>query len=282
MSRATRAVVVTLFVLAAVVTGGPAEAATSPWVAQGSDRARPLDESQGLATVVRPGGTQIRYTGVGTIPLDLRGQGWEHVGDPDAHAGWYIEPYQHANRAQKLFRVQNPAGAWANYTHEVLPWEERNNSFVAVAPDGRWMVSGEYGTKDRLLVYPTPGIAVTTAGTDIPYSAAIRLDRAVRDVQGCDFVTGTRLLCSSDDPDGTLFGMTRPLLQIDLSRPVDGRDVTAAVTALGQLPLQSACRGSFEVQGIDYSAGDGTLRVIVMSPSWCVAFDSKTWRLRQD
>src|SRR5256885_10461937 len=53
----------------------PAQAATH-WVAIDSDHARALDESQGLATIVRPSGTTIRYTGVGTIPADLNSQGW--------------------------------------------------------------------------------------------------------------------------------------------------------------------------------------------------------------
>jgi len=47
------------------------------------------------------------------------------------------------------------------------------------------------------------------------------------------------------------------------------------------LPLTSACSGTFEAEGIDYQQSDGTLRVIVMSPSVCVVFDSKTWRFKQ-
>jgi len=37
----------------------------------------------------------------------------------------------------------------------------------------------------------------------------------------------------------------------------------------------------FEVEGIDYHETDGTLRVIVMSPSVCVAIDSKTYRFQR-
>lgn len=51
---------------------------------------------------------------------------------------------------------------------------------------------------NRLLVYPMPGVAFTDPSADLPYAAAIRLDHPVRDVQGCTFVTATRLLCSSD------------------------------------------------------------------------------------
>ena len=59
----------TLAVLA--FTAGPASAATT-WTTTGSDHADALTQSQGLATIVRPGGTQLRYTGVGTIPVSVR------------------------------------------------------------------------------------------------------------------------------------------------------------------------------------------------------------------
>jgi hypothetical protein len=127
-----------------------------------------------------------------------------------------------------------------------------------------------------------PGLnPAAVAGADLPLAFTVHLDHPVRDVQGCDFFDATTLLCSSDDPDGSLFGITKPLLQVDLARSPDGSDVDGHVTALRRLPLTSACSGSFEVEGIDYQAGDDTLRVIVMSPSVCVLFDSKTWRLRQ-
>lgn len=100
----------------------------------------------------------------------------------------------------------------------------------------------------------------------------------MRDVQGCDFVTSTQLLCASDDPEGSLFGITKPLLQIDLSAETGTSDVTGHVTALRQLPLRSSCSGGFEAEGIDYDRRTGTLRVIVVSPGFCVLTDSKTYR----
>jgi hypothetical protein len=213
--------------------------------------------------------------------VDLAAQGWNHVGDPGSAQGWYVEPYQRDDRGAKLFRVQAPDGTWADYKHALEPWEANNNSFAAVSPDARWMVAGEFGTMDRLLVHPMPGAAFTDPGRNLPYASAIRLDHQVRDVQGCDFVSATRLMCASDDPDGSLFGTTKPLLQVDLAGPVSGSDVAGHVTSLGQLPLQSACGGNFEVEGIDFDERDNTLRVVVMSPSVCVAFDSKTWRFHQ-
>jgi hypothetical protein len=264
-----------------LVLAGVASADVGPWRTLGSDVARPLDESQGLAVVERPSGTTVKYTGIGTIPSSVSSRGWNHVGDPGAGHGYYVEPYQRDDRGAKLFRVQAPDGTWSEYQHALESWEANNNSFAAVSPDGRWMVAGEWGTMSRLLVHPMPGIAHTNPAANLPYASAIRLNRPVRDVQGCDFVTATQLLCSSDDPAGTLFGTTKPLLQVDLAAPVGSSDVAGTVTSLGQLPLQSSCSGEFEVEGIDYDERDGTLRVVVLSPSICLLFDSKTWRFRR-
>ena len=43
-------------------------------------------------------------------------------------------------------------------------------------------------------------------------------------------------------------------------------------------PLRSSCSGGFEAEGIDYDRRTGTLRVIVVSPGFCVLTDSKTYR----
>ncbi|MFG2327491.1 hypothetical protein [Streptomyces sp. NPDC048568] len=255
--------------------------AADTWTEVGSDRADPLTESQGLASVEVPAGSPNRYTGIGTIPLNLSTRGWNHVGDPDAsYDGHYIEPYQRDDGNTKMFRVQEPDGSWAEYVHTLSPGEARNNSWSAVSPDGRWMLSGEWGTMDRLLVFPTPGVnPATSPSANLPQAATVRLDHAVRDVQGCDFLDATTLLCSSDDPAGTLFGITKPLLRIDLSAAPNGTaDVSGHVTALRQLPLRSACSGDFETEGIDYDRRTGTLRVIVASPGFCVLTDSKTYR----
>ncbi|WP_199199225.1 hypothetical protein [Amycolatopsis sp. CA-128772] len=47
-----------------------------------------------------------------------------------------------------------------------------------------------------------------------------------------------------------------------------------------QVPLRSGCSGSFEVEGIDFDERDNTLRVVVMAPSICILWDSKTYRFR--
>ncbi|MGW1797553.1 hypothetical protein ACWCQN_16520 [Streptomyces sp. NPDC001984] len=258
----------------------PASAADA-WTETGSDRADPLTESQGLTSVEVPAGSPNRYTGIGTIPSDVRGRGWNHVGDPDAsYDGYYIEPYQRDSGNSKMFRVQAPGGTWSEYVHTLSGGEALNNSWVAVSPGGQWMLAGEYGTMSRLLVFPTPGVNPSTSpSANLPQAATVNLDHAVRDVQGCDFSGPTTLLCSSDDPDGSLFGITKPLLQIDLSAEPNGTaDVSGHVTALRQLPLRSSCSGTFEAEGIDYDRRTGTLRVIVVSPGFCVLTDSKTYK----
>jgi hypothetical protein len=280
-ARKRRHAVLTGLVALAVTVAAPPAAAADTWTEVGSDRARPLTESQGLTSVEVPAGSPNRYTGIGTIPMGVSSQGWNHVGDPDAsYDGHYIEPYQRDSGGAKMFRVQAPGGAWTEYVHALSPGEAPNNSWVAVSPDGQWMLAGEWGTMTRLLVFPTPGVnPATSPSADLPQAATVHLDHAVRDIQGCDFSGPTTLLCSSDDPDGALFGMTKPLLQIDLSaRPSGSADVTGHVTALRQLPLRSGCSGSYETEGIDYDRRTGTLRVIVLSPGFCVLTDSKTYR----
>ncbi|MFJ8942784.1 hypothetical protein ACIRG4_05770 [Streptomyces sp. NPDC102395] len=280
--RPVRAALVALATAAVTaLSAAPPAAAADTWTEVGSDRADPLTESQGLASVEVPANSANRYTGIGTIPIGVSMRGWNHVGDPDAsYDGYYVEPYQRDSGGAKMFRVQAPGGAWSEYVHALSPGEASNNSWVAVTPGGQWMLAGEWGTMTRLLVFPTPGVNPgTSPSANLPQAATVRLDRPVRDVQGCDFTGPTTLLCSSDDPAGTLFGITKPLLQIDLSGPPNGAsDVTGRVTALRQLPLRSGCSGTFETEGVDYDRRSGTLRVIVVSPGFCVLTDSKTYR----
>jgi hypothetical protein len=272
---------VTLATAAVVSLAAPVPAsAADTWTETGSDRADPLTESQGLTSVEVPANSPNRYTGIGTIPLSVSVRGWNHVGDPDdSYNGYYVEPYQQDSGNSKMYRVQAPDGTWSEYVHTLSSGEALNNSWDAISPDGQWMLSGEWGTMNRLLVFPTPGVnASTSPSADLPLASQVHLDHPVRDVQGCDFSGPTTLLCSSDDPDGSLFGMTKPLLQIDLSATPGSSDVTGHVTALRQLPLRSSCSGTFEVEGIDYDRRTGTLRVIVMSPGFCILTDSKTYK----
>ncbi len=265
---------------AAVLAAAPPASAADTWTETGSDRADPLTESQGLTSVEVPAGSPNRYTGIGTVPIGVSSRGWNHVGDPDAsYDGHYIEPYQRDEGTAKMFRVQAPGGGWSEYVHTLGAGEALNNSWVAISPNGRWMLAGEWGTMSRLLVFPTPGVNPDTSpSANLPQVSTVVLDRPVRDVQGCDFTGPTRLLCSSDDPAGTLFGVTEPLLQVDLSAEPGTSDVAGRVTALRRLPLRSGCPGDFEAEGIDYDRRTGTLRVIVLSPGFCLLTDSRTYR----
>ena len=58
-------------------------------------------------------------------------------------------------------------------------------------------------------------------------------------------------------------------IEIDLKHPLNGTDVTAKVTSLGQIPLASTCVGTYTVEGVDYDTVTGNLRVEVVPPSPC-------------
>jgi hypothetical protein len=278
--RTVLAPLVALATAAVLAAAAPASAADT-WTETGSDRADPLTESQGLTSVEVPAGSPNHYTGIGSIPIGVSVRGWNHVGDPDAsYDGHIVEPYQADSGTRKMYRVQASDGSWTEYTHTLGSGEALNNSWAAISPDGQWMLSGEYGTMTRFLVFPTPGVnPATSPSANLPQVATVHLDHAVRDVQGCDFSSATTLLCSSDDPEGSLFGVTKPLLQVDLSAAPSGSgDVSGHVAALRQLPLRSSCSGTFEAEGIDYDRRSGILRVIVVSPGFCVLTDSKTYK----
>jgi hypothetical protein len=231
---------------------------------------------QGLATVARSGATPtIVYRGSSSIPLRLSVEGWQHIGDPGAGGtprNYLFDAYQGAPTATaKLYEVTTPDGNHYDFVHPLsgtlTPPEEFNNSFAAISPNGQWLVSGEWGSMNRLLVFPAPLLnphaQPTGSTTPLKLAATIRLASAVSDVQGCDFVTASTLLCSSDDP--------KQLLQISWTGSL-AASPTATVTSLGQLPLQSVCTGSFEAEGIDYyaySPARREMRVEVIPPSPC-------------
>jgi hypothetical protein len=227
---------------------------------------------QGLATLSRNNGTtSIVYRGGLSVPLALYWRGWSHVGDPGAWRGYIVDAYQSAQPdGEKLFAITTPSGVRHDFVHRLAPGEEPNNSFAAVSPDGQWLVSGEWGRMTRLLVFPTP--LINPAGRDgasLPLAATISLDRPVRDVQGCTFVTATELFCSSDDPGTDLWPTPRQLLEVTLPEPLTGAPVAATVRSLGELPTDSTCSGSYEVEGIDYQAEHRMLRVEVTPPGVC-------------
>jgi hypothetical protein len=133
------------------------------------------------------------------------------------------------------------------------------------------MLSGEWGTMSRLLVFPTPILnpIAPVAADHMSLAATISLDHPVRDIQGCTFFSATTLLCSTDDLRTDLWPAPHQLLQITLHRPLAGRHMAAKVTSLGELPLPGDCHGTSEVEGIDYDATTRLLRIEVRAPGRC-------------
>lgn len=250
-----------------------------PWQATGSYLVNSLTQNQGLATVdLGHGRSTLWYDGDWTIPLATYLSGWQHVGDPDSVRGYVAEPYQWkpTNPVSKMYRIWTPAPhrRSLDFVHQLVPGEEMNNSFTALTRDGQWLVSGEWDTENRLLVFPMPLLnrAARDPRVNLPLTGRIMLDHPITKVQGCVFTSATRLLCSSDDSSSAAFGMIKPLLQVDLAAPLRGHDVAGHVTALGSLPLRSLCSGAptaYEVEGLDYDHSTGVLRVEVIQPSPC-------------
>ncbi|WP_353945885.1 hypothetical protein ABII15_32685 [Streptomyces sp. HUAS MG91] len=242
---------------------GAAGAAEPTWTETGTSYVNSLTGSQGLAS--RADGTLL-HRGLASVPLSLRVAGWSHVGDPDIARGHTFDAYQGGDTTtKKMYAVTAPDGTRTTYEHALDPGELLNNSFASVSPDGQWLVSGEWGTMNRLQVFPAPVLnpAAPAPGANLPQAGQISLDRPVENIQGCDFVTGTRLLCASDDA-------AKEVLQVDLARPLDGKPVTGQVSTAFRIPQRSVCSGSFEAEGIDYDSARGVLRVEIVPPSPCL------------
>ncbi|MFE0170863.1 hypothetical protein ACFWZ2_00980 [Streptomyces sp. NPDC059002] len=264
-------------VVLTAATGGAAVAApASPggWQESGTSYVNSLTGSQGLASRADGG---LLYRGLGSIPLDLRVKGWGHIGDPDIANGHTFDAYQGGDDAKsKMYAVTTPDGKRYLYEHQLDAGEKLNNSFAAVSPDAQWLVSGEWGDQNRLQVFPAPLLNSSTppTGGALAQAGQISLDKPVRDIQGCDFVSDTRLVCASNDASKELFPEDRPVLQVDLDRALDGKPATGHVTSLFASPQRSLCSGSFETEGVDYDTARRTLRVEVVPPVPCLVTTS--------
>ncbi|MGV9360299.1 hypothetical protein [Amycolatopsis sp. NPDC003731] len=254
---------------------GVAAAHGSGWRQVGHTTAENRISGEGLATLRRPGhAPELVYRNGATIPQPLKDEGWGHVGDPDSLRGHVFDVYQDTRTptpTTKMYLVTQPDGTTTEFVHPLQSDEPavNANAQVAATPDGQWLVSGPLGEIDRLYVSPTPFLnprGPRQAG-DLPVAARIHLDHHLRNAQGCDFVGATRLICATSDPYNDLYPTNLQLLQIDLARPLTGRDVTAHVREIGQVPLVSTCTGTFTPEGVDYDAG--VLRVEVVPPSPC-------------
>jgi hypothetical protein len=230
--------------------------AAGSWTLMGSSIVPAAIASQGLTTVTSGPGSVLVTRGNGSVAPDLAAHGWTHIGDPGSVDGSVLDAYQsHRSVGAKLFTLTTASGVRSDYLHRLVPGEMSNNSFAAVAPGGRWFVSGEWGTMTRLLVFATPAATARTPGVErsLPLATTITLTGRVRDVQGCSFASPTSLICSTNDPTGDLYAVPRQLLTVQLARPLDGRPVTGVPRLLGAVPWQTACEGgpAGEVEGID-------------------------------
>jgi hypothetical protein len=234
-----------------------------------------LSAGEGVATVDPAGSAAYElYRGSASIPLALDVAGWTHVGDPDSVNGYIFDNYQNSSSSatSKLYTVTTPSGTVYKYAHPLVSGELYNNSWVAVSPDTQWMLSGEWGTMSHFQIYPTPLLNSQTSATGGALNLAgyIQLDHQVNNIQGCDFVTSTELICASDDSSETLFSNAKPLLEIQLASAVGGANVTGHVIDLGSIPqANSICSGTFEAEGVDYDVATGVLRVEIIQPSIC-------------
>jgi hypothetical protein len=264
----------------------------SGWKLTGQTSVSSSTGNQGMATVDPwHAPSYVLYRGSGSIPASVAAEGWTHIGDPDSRFGYIFDAYQWGGSTPatgKMFRVTTPTGATYEYVHTLASGEEYNNSYAAVSPDGQWLVSGEWDTMTRLLVFATPMLnpAAPKTGGDLPLAATIQLDHPIADVQGCTFLDSRKLLCASDDSDTILWPVPKQLLEIDLPTAVGGTTVTAHVKLLGELPLQSTCAATadnpFEVEGDDYDRKTGDLRVAVIPPSPCGDADTTIYTFHRD
>ena len=248
--------------------------AASTWTETTSYLEGTLGAGEGVATVDPPGSSAYElYRGTTSIPVSLAVAGWTHVGDPDSANGYIVDAYQNSSSTagKKMFLVTTPSGATYQYVHTTVAGELYNNSFDAISPDTQWMVAGEWGTMDHLQIYPTPLLnpATPATGGSLDLSGYIELDHQVNDIQGCDFINSTQLVCASDDSSESLFPNTKPLLEVDLSAPLAAGNVTGHVVDLGSIPQSSICSGTFEAEGVDYDPSTGILRVEIIQPSVC-------------
>jgi hypothetical protein len=274
-----------------------------PWVVVGRTWRPTKLAGQGLVTVSAPNGADRRvHRGEWSIPRKLRRLQWRHIGDPGSALGYLVDVYQGPDDAgSKLFLVRTPAGVVHRFEHRLARQEREamNNSFAAVSPDGQWLVSGEWSTMRRLLVFPMPLLnpAAPPPGSDLPLAGTVELDHPVRNVQGGTFLDERTLLLSSDDDGTGLWPVSHPLLEVALARPLDGAPTTGHVACLGSLPRVSWCDrrvslgplgrrrlgwGRFEVEGLDYDPATGDLRVVVIPPQPPRVLLAAVYRLRRE
>lgn len=268
---AVGAVTLVMSLLGSPEHGGPIGPPLGPWRSVSWKEIPAATANQGVATVTVPGRRAHLVTrGQDSVPAALSATGWSHIGDPGSRRGYLLDAYQtHPEMRAKLFVLTTPAGRRTQWIHHDVRGEMINNSFAAISPSGQWFVGGEWGEVRRLLVYPTPQLnpAAGNGHQNLPLAGTITLTHPVRNVQGCSFSSPTILFCATDDPGTDLFPMPRQLLQINLTRPLDGHSTLGTPQALGSVPQYSRCPGTSEIEGVDVSGQ--RLSIVTNEPGAC-------------
>jgi hypothetical protein len=223
-----------------------------------------LTSSQGVAT---RSDDSLLFRGSAVIPAKIRREGFNHIGDPEIADGDIFDAYQGKKwNSPKMFLVTLPNGKRIEYRHPLDRGELFNNSFAAVSPDKQWMISGEFGLQKRLQVFPAPLLNHSTPsnGGELPQAGQIELSRPVKNIQGCDFFSPERIICTSDD-------VAKEVFRVDLPHALDGKPITGNVANIMELPKLSKCTGRYEIEGVDYDIKTKILRAEMVSPGVCSA-----------
>jgi hypothetical protein len=252
------------------------------WVLAEETPTNPGIHSQGLARLPALGPTDFAFTSRYTIDRTRDGKvaafnvafsreihdlGFDHLGDPDGNGTLVygglendspplVNPYHRCfvvYEAETLFIV-----AWANDQGRSDKPGDGDCPWVAVSPDGNWIVTGEWDLMKTVIVYRVRDLMSDHV---IHREGEIPMDLPLRDIQGCDFDGPRVLVCASDDKDAG-----RPIYAIVLSGPLQGEtlpELTAHVEYLFPAPVPEVqCNQPQEVEGDDVD-GD-TLRVLVI------------------
>jgi hypothetical protein len=75
----------------------------------------------------------------------------------------------------------------------------------------------------RSAAAPLLNHADPAGGGTLPQAGQITLSTTVRNIQGCDFVTGTELICSANDA-------AKDVLRVTLPHPLNGQATVGQVT----------------------------------------------------
>lgn len=191
-------------------------------------------------------------------PSRVGRRGWTHIGDQDIYGGETYDAYENLDAGRKLYAVTGRGGTIRRYFHRLAAGEMANNSFVTVDPSGGYLVSGEWKVRERLLVFANP--RAQRNGSQVPLVGQINLDTPLENVQSCDFVDATRLVCAVDKPRQAVYS-------VRLSQPLTSGTTAGRVTRDFDVPKRSACGGGYEVEGIDYDVHRKVLSVGIIDPS---------------